>query len=197
MTIPFIERPRHYFECTVPPYLPEDQIIWREHPTLPVRCNSMGVIEPLNPDHVFCPLLGSSAYGTASKSAIYRDDETTWNNKIMELGPVQKIIHECWRGQLLSPGNSVKLRYFNPWDTRPESIIVLGELTQKERASRSLDLQVFVDNTVKYMEKLQNRLGPYQDPMDLFRLLKVPKAYLKAWKEKHSNVEISKVVDDI
>lgn len=197
MTIPFTERPRHYFECTVPPYLPEDQIIWREHPTLPLRCNNMGSIEPLNPDHVFTPLLGASSYGTYSKSAIYRDDDTTWNNKIMELGSVQRIIHECWRGELLSRGNSVKLKYFNPWDTRPESIIVLSELTLKERARRVLDQDTFIYNTVRYMEKIQNKLGPHQDPMSLFRMLRIPKAYLEAWEKKHRDIKISKVTDDI
>lgn len=183
MVIPFKEFPKHLFECSIPP-TPEE-FIWKEHPVLPVRANNVGYVESTDENLCFESSGGRNKYGGTIQCALYRTDtETQWYNKLdTQIGSLERIIYECWN-EVLPKNASVVHRNFNPWDLRPENLLYFKTLNETERTHRLLDRDTFTDYTVRHMIKIKNNLRPGIDVNKYWKVLRIPKAFIKSFNEK-------------
>jgi len=181
MILKYKENPRHFFECQVPPIGEET---WVDHFKYPIRVSNYGRILPHNPEYQYELQAHYSTFGRNARSGIYNGEQMQWNSKVMELPGQPRLVLEAYTGEDLKNIQITNLN-FNILDNRPENLVPVNSLSYQEKAHRKIDLYYFVENTIDYMHKLANRLGPDTDKIGYFKLLRIPKGYIQAYKHKY------------
>lgn len=181
----FTETPEHIFECTYP--VPKDEIIWVNHPELPIKACQYGMVVPFVDDRNVEISHGTniSSWGIPENVAINHTCPKVNQRKRLTVtsGGMGKWVYECFSGQVVAKNHQVKTKNFNPWDNRPENLFLPSEQSSSEIYRRQIDREQFITNSIVEMVKREKYFTPDSDMVEYFNVIGVPYAISRYYVE--------------
>jgi len=181
----FKANPEHIFECTYP--VPVDEIIWVNHPELPIKACQYGMVIPFVDDRDIVLTHGTrmTTWGIPDKVTLHYTNHQ--NKQRMRLkgasGGLSRWVYETFAGYTISSKLQIKQWNFNPWDNRPENLYLPSKCTPQELASQQNKRERFILNSIEEMVKRENWFTPDSDMAEYFNVIGVPSAITKYYKE--------------
>lgn len=178
----FIKNPKHLFECITPSIPDNEEIIWRYHPTYPIRVNQIGILDCTSDDYDYSYNSSRNADGRIQVINIQQStEERKWYSNIIRGVNKDRLVLECWNETEIASSNHLAHLDNNPYNYTPDNIVSITDLSREERVHRLRKEKEFTNLTIKEMVKIQNKWSPDTDFKTLWDIMGIPSGFVKAW----------------